>query len=277
MRPKVSAVIAAYEERGNIVPCLRFLSAQTYSPIEVVVVDDGSRDGTSRAAARVPGVQVLRQAQSGAGAARNLGARHATADILAFVDADMVCAPAFIERLVAPMLERGAVGTFTKDIRPANTQRRWARAHLLARGHTMSSHFPPGFPDRWETFRAVWRSEFVRVGGFDEVGYGEDISLGQKLGVLAESAPGAACYHFEPDTLADIFRSARWYGRGERIKDDPNWSGGRPIWRRVVPFLAWATGTPVRERMPALFAYLLVWEVGVGYGWLTRHKGSVAN
>lgn len=35
-------------------------------------------------------------------------------------DADMVGSPVFIERLVAPMLERGAVGTFTKEIRPRN-------------------------------------------------------------------------------------------------------------------------------------------------------------
>ncbi len=266
--PLVSVVVAAFDEAAHMGTCLRSLRGQTYRPFEVIVIDDGSRDGTAAVAARFPEVTLVRRPHGGAGSARNLGASRARGEILAFLDADMAFPPPFLERLVAPMLEEGAIGTFTKDIRVANGGRRWARAHMLGRNLPPDTHFPPGFPDRWENFRAVWRRDFERVGGFDDVGHGEDVTLGRKLGALAVAAPGATCWHFEPETLADVARSARWAGRGVRIRETE-----RPLSRygphRSIPRaarMAW------RHHMPSLFLYRLVWDAGVAYGWLTRGR-----
>jgi ABC-type polysaccharide/polyol phosphate transport system ATPase subunit/GT2 family glycosyltransferase len=265
--PPVSVVIPAYEESRHIAACLGSLQAQTYRPLEIVVVDDGSRDRTADEVATFTDVRLVRQPHRGAGAARNRGAGEARGEILVFLDADMTFPPEFIERLVAPMVHRGAVGTFTRDIRVANGDRRWARAHMLGRGLPTHSHFPPGFPDRWENFRAIWRSEFLQVGGFDEVGHGEDVTLGRKLGRMAEAAPGAVCYHFEPEGLGDILRTARWVGRGERIAEVP-----RPL-RRYGPLrsVPRAVRLARRHRMPSLLVYRLVYDAGVTYGWLTRN------
>jgi len=262
--PLVSVVIAAYDEARYVGRCIESLHAQTYRPIEVIVVDDGSRDGTAEAVARFGGVRLLRQPHLGAGRARNEGARMAGGEILVFVDADMEFPPPFVARLVAPMLDDGAVGTFTREIMVANGDRRWARAHMLGRFLPADCHFPSGFPDRWENFRAIRRDAFWRVGGFDEVGHGEDVTVGRKIGVLAEVANGAVCYHHEPDGLVEIFRSARWLGRGERIREQPN------AIRRYLPWktLRRGIGLARHHRMPSLLVYRIVWDAGVLVGLL---------
>jgi glycosyltransferase involved in cell wall biosynthesis len=263
--PLVSVVIAAYQEGLHVEDCLESLSGQTYPRLEVVLVDDGSTDGTAQLAERLSGVRVLRQAHLGAAIARNLGASASGGEILVFLDADMVFPPPFIERLVAPILEDGVTGTFTKEIMVANAERRWARAHMVGRGLPLDTHFRPGFPDRWEIFRAVRKEAFDRVGGFDEVGHGEDVTLGRKLGEDAVAAPGTLCWHYEPETLGDIFSSARWLGRGERLKEGGRRMSLRP-WRLVGSALSLAR----EHRMPSLFVYRLTWDVGKIYGWLTR-------
>ena len=270
--PSVSVVVAVYDERRHIEECVRTLLAQRHRPLEVIVVDDGSRDGTADVVARFPEVRLIRREHRGAGSARNLGAAASSGDILVFVDGDMTFPPEFLERLVAPMVEEGATGTFTKEILVANGDRRWARAHQVGRGLPVDRHFADGFPDRWENYRAVWRRDFERVGGFDEIGHGEDVTLGRKLGVLAHAAPGAVCGHYEPDTLLDIYRSARWYGRGERIRE-------RPFpWRAYLPHRMLARAARVGRRRGAdVGLYKVVFDTGVLVGRMTnRRPGAVA-
>ncbi|MGQ0430897.1 MAG: glycosyltransferase [Microthrixaceae bacterium] len=253
-------VIAAFDEAAHIARCLDSLGSQTYEPLEVVVVDDGSRDGTGLLARDHPGVEVIRTAHCGAGPARNVGARRARGEILVFLDADMTFPSRFIDRLVAPLIDDPEeIGSFTREILVANGDRRWAKAHQLGRGFPVGCHFPPDFPDRWENFRAIRSAAFWSVGGFDEVGHGEDVTVGRKLGALAVVAPGATCYHYEPDNLADIFRSARWMGRGERIREQ------RGRWRGHTPLRSFRHGVRLarRHRLPSLLLYRLVWDVGV--------------
>jgi glycosyltransferase involved in cell wall biosynthesis len=262
--PSVSVIVAAYNEADSIGRCIQSLQAQTYRPLEIIVVDDGSRDATASVVGGLGGVRLLRQPHLGAGSARNACARSASGDILVFIDADMECPPAFVSRLVAPILERGVVGTFTREIMVANGDRRWAQAHMLGRFLPADRHFPPDFPDHWENFRAIRRDAFWSVDGFDEVGHGEDVTVGRKLGIPAEVADGAICYHYEPDRLIDIFRSARWMGRGERIREQPH-----PI-RRYLPWRTLRRGLALarRHRMPSLLVYRVVWDAGVLAGLL---------
>lgn len=83
-----SVIIPAYNRRGYLLGCLESVAAQRHAPHEVIVVNDGSTDGTREAVEDMEGVQLIQQRNGGPGAARNRGAEVATADYLAFLDSD---------------------------------------------------------------------------------------------------------------------------------------------------------------------------------------------
>ncbi len=88
-QPLVSVVIPAYNAAGYLAPTIESVLAQTYRPIEVLVVDDGSSDDTV-AIARSFGdpVRVIEQENRGPAGARNTGFAGARGDIIALLDAD---------------------------------------------------------------------------------------------------------------------------------------------------------------------------------------------
>lgn len=85
--PSVSAIIPAYNGASFIHRAIESALAQTHPLLEVIVVDDGSKDGTAEAAAKYP-VTVLRRSNGGPAAARNAGLKHAKGEWLAFLDHD---------------------------------------------------------------------------------------------------------------------------------------------------------------------------------------------
>jgi glycosyltransferase involved in cell wall biosynthesis len=100
----VTVVIPAHQAARFLPTTLESIQQQTVVPEQVVVVDDGSTDGTADVA-RTFGVTVVQQRQSGPGAARNRGIELAQTEFVAFLDADDWYAPDKIERSVA-VLER---------------------------------------------------------------------------------------------------------------------------------------------------------------------------
>jgi glycosyltransferase involved in cell wall biosynthesis len=87
--PLVSCVVAVYNGERYLREALDSILAQTYRPLEVIVVDDGSTDGTAALAASYgAAITLLRQARGGHAAARNRGIEAARGDFVAFLDAD---------------------------------------------------------------------------------------------------------------------------------------------------------------------------------------------
>jgi cellulose synthase/poly-beta-1,6-N-acetylglucosamine synthase-like glycosyltransferase len=123
VQPRVTVIVPAYNEIATIANCLNGLSGQTYPNMDVLVVDDGSSDGTSRAAeqaaaslpAGVP-ISVTRKGNGGKASALNYGIVMTSADVVVCVDADSVLAPDAIERIVEPFADPsiGAVGGMVK-------------------------------------------------------------------------------------------------------------------------------------------------------------------
>ncbi len=105
--PLVSVVIPAHNADATLDETLRSVRSQTHRALEILVVDDGSTDGTRQLAERHgqadARVRVLTQANRGVAAARNLGWRGAASDLIAFVDADDLWAPTKIERQLQVM------------------------------------------------------------------------------------------------------------------------------------------------------------------------------
>jgi glycosyltransferase involved in cell wall biosynthesis len=86
--PDVSVVIPAYQMAHSVVPAIRSAQIQVPPPKEIIVVDDGSSDGTAEAAVAISGVRLFRQTNQGPSAARNRGITEATGTWVAFLDAD---------------------------------------------------------------------------------------------------------------------------------------------------------------------------------------------
>jgi glycosyltransferase involved in cell wall biosynthesis len=108
----VTAVIPAYNAEATLDETLRSVRSQTHRLLEILVVDDGSRDRTPEIAlahaAADPRVRLIRQANGGVAAARNRGIAEATSPLVAPVDADDVWAPDKIARQLAAMRAGGA-------------------------------------------------------------------------------------------------------------------------------------------------------------------------
>jgi glycosyltransferase involved in cell wall biosynthesis len=95
---KVSVVIPVYNAEAYLEQTLESVFAQTYPNIEIVIVDDGSKDGSIALLEKYADrVRLVRQANSGAAAARNHGVQEASGVWIAFLDADDIWAPDKIE------------------------------------------------------------------------------------------------------------------------------------------------------------------------------------
>jgi glycosyltransferase involved in cell wall biosynthesis len=110
-RSLVSTIIPCYNGEPYLAEAIESVLAQTQPPREVIVVDDGSTDGTREVAARFTGaVRYRRQPRGGAARARNHGLELATGALLAFLDADDLWAPDKLERQVAALDADPALG-----------------------------------------------------------------------------------------------------------------------------------------------------------------------
>lgn len=87
--PFVSVVIPVFNGEAFLREAVESVLAQKYSPLEIIIVDDGSTDGTETVARSLPEpVRYLRQNNAGPAAARNRGIEHAQGSLIAFADAD---------------------------------------------------------------------------------------------------------------------------------------------------------------------------------------------
>lgn len=84
----VSTIIPVYNGEEFLARAIESVWAQNYRPLEVIVVDDGSSDGTASVARRWPEVRYLYQPNQGHGTAKNTGIARARGEYLAFLDAD---------------------------------------------------------------------------------------------------------------------------------------------------------------------------------------------
>jgi glycosyltransferase involved in cell wall biosynthesis len=176
--PELSVVVATHNRGRRLEALLRSLAAQEGPAIEVVVVDDGSTDGTPELlGAGLPGLELraLRHhPPRGPAAARNAGWREARAPLVAFVDDDVVAEPGFAAALVDAA--RRSEGVFFQG-RTRHDPQELGRATVFWRSMRVED-VDPGFP----TCNIAYPRELLeRLGGFDESfrrPAGEDTDLG---------------------------------------------------------------------------------------------------
>ena len=217
--PFFSIVVPTYERRDLVRETVRSLGELKYGGrFEVIVVVDGSTDGTAAALASLGcpfPLSVIEQPNRGAAQARNRGAAAATGEILLFIDDDMLCAPNLLEQHAR--LYREGADAITGEITPHHELPDGLRATDLPKfapsdGNALASAF-----DIFTGQLSVKRKVFKELGGFDESftasgGYGnEDLDFGARL--LARYTvrinPAAITMHRDRVDPFQVLRRAR--------------------------------------------------------------------
>jgi len=180
----ISVVVPIYNVEPYLRDCLRSIAAQTVSDLEVVMVDDGSTDGSAAIArefvANDPRFRLISQPNGGLGKARNTGIDAASGDYLAFVDSDDML-PANAYELLRSALERTgsdfATGNILRLTASGTQQSRFAADALTAtRLQTHVTRFRPLLADR-TACNKLWRRAFFGERRFPEGILHEDIPL----------------------------------------------------------------------------------------------------
>jgi len=122
-QPDISVIIPTYN-RAHILPrALDSVLAQTQLPIEIIVVNDGSTDGTKSVLSNYPGLKIMDQQHSGVSAARNIGLEHTNGEWIAFLDSDDEWLPEKLEQQWAAICNDDKLICHTEEIWIRNGQR----------------------------------------------------------------------------------------------------------------------------------------------------------
>jgi glycosyltransferase involved in cell wall biosynthesis len=213
----VSVVVPAYNAEPTIDDCLRSLLELNYPPekLELLVVDNGSRDGTADAVRRHSDrVRLLTEPTRGAGAARNTGIVRAQGEVISFTDADCVVDREWLRLLLMPLSDP-AVGIAGGTILAMPGANRVERFGERIHDHRKSIEvFRPPYviTMSWASRRDVLRE----LGGFDE-GFrrGQDVELSYRLaeaGYTVAFVPQAVVHHRNERTLPGLFREGFQHG-----------------------------------------------------------------
>ncbi len=203
----VSIVIPTFNGAARIGKCLEALLPQTV-PIsaEILVVDDGSSDGTKDVVSRYASVRLISQANAGPAAARNRGALEAKGTIILFTDDDCVPTSDWLAAMTKPFEDPEVVGVKgAYRTRQKSLVARFVQADYEDRYRLMSALPEIDFID---TYAAAFRRDrFLEMNGYDTsfpVACAEDIELSYRMserGWKMKFVPTAIVYHTHPDTL----------------------------------------------------------------------------
>jgi glycosyltransferase involved in cell wall biosynthesis/peptidoglycan/xylan/chitin deacetylase (PgdA/CDA1 family) len=229
---KFSIVIPTYERRDMVVRTVTALERQVEGEFEVIVVVDGSTDGTAEALRRLSlsfPLTVVEQPNSGAGKARNAGVGAATAEVLLFLDDDMEADPTLLVEHERSLREGADLVLGDVPLHPDSPRNllswgvgAWAHARL-ERLTAPGAEVQLG--DLLTGQMSVPRATFDRVGGFDarftrdESFAGGDIDFGYrviKAGCRIVFNPAAVSYQYYDVDPAKYLRRAREIGAADQ-------------------------------------------------------------
>ncbi len=219
--PRVTILVPAYNEATVIGRTVTSLLQQEYGALELIIIDDGSSDGTAaaaRAACSDVRVRVLSQANAGKAAALNHGMAAASGEIIVVVDADTLLAPNAIHHLVRPLADArvGAVAGNAKVGNRVNLVTRWQAVEYVTSQNLDRRAFVmlncitvvPGAIGAWR------REAVLAVGGFrsDTLAEDQDLTLTLlRAGHRIALADRALAFTEAPETFEALLKQRfRW-------------------------------------------------------------------
>jgi hypothetical protein len=223
---RVSVIIPLFNKAAYITRALDSIARQTFGDFEVIVVDDGSTDGSGSRACAYPDsrIRMLSQANAGPGAARNRGIAEARGELLAFLDADDEWLPGYLAAGVQELDSQPEVVATTCGYLEfpggISTMLMWQKRGVEAGVQHVSPAISPVKLSYMLAYMSPWstlaRANAIRkYGGFYEKGrcsFGEDsilwlkILLNERVHFRLESL---ACFHREASGLSGNYVRAR--------------------------------------------------------------------
>lgn len=209
---RASIVVVSYNSAGYLPHCLGSIAAELGSADELIVVDNGSSDGSADLVAeRYPWARLLRGENTGYAGGNNAGAAVARGEFLVLLNPDTALAPCALEALLAPFAAHAAVGLTTARIvhmqRPDVVNACGNTVHLTGLTYCRGAGRPAAeFAAQCEVDAvsgaafAIRRALFEQLGGFDEQFFmyveDTDLSLRARLaGYSVQYVPGAVVQH----------------------------------------------------------------------------------
>jgi glycosyltransferase involved in cell wall biosynthesis len=214
---RISLYIPCFNASQFIEACIEGVLAQTYPVDEILVIDDGSHDGTSELASQYPVKIIKHKTNQGLAAARNTAFKSSNYELVASLDADCIPAPEWLATLV-PLIENSKVGAvggrLVETVFQCNADY-WRNSHLCQDWGDSWSDRPTFVFGNNNIMR---KSAVMLAGGYDEAmrTNGEDADVSKRLrdkGYCLIYEPKALVYHKRQDTLSSILDTYWRYWR----------------------------------------------------------------
>lgn len=257
----VTVLVPAYNERECIANTVRSLMESDH-PIEVIVIDDGSTDGTADIVEEMwlPNVRVVRQVNGGKPAALNNGIAHASHDIVVMMDGDTVFEPSTVRELVQPFGDP-SVGAVAGNAKVGNRDTligAWQHIEYVM-GFNLDRRMydllrcMPTIPGAVGAFR---RRALERVGGMSEDTLAEDTDITMAMhrdGWRVVYAERARAWTEAPESVQQLWSQRyRWsYGTMQAI-----WKHRRAVIERGPSGRFGRVGLPLVSLFMVLFPLL---------------------
>jgi glycosyltransferase involved in cell wall biosynthesis len=219
--PKVSVVVALYNAQKTLDECLSSLAKLDYPDYEVIVVNDGSTDGSQAIIDRYP-FRSITCANGGISAARNMGLAAAMGEIVAYIDSDAFADPDWLRCLVRTFQKTKAAGVGGPNIVPVSDS--WVAKCVFRSpgGPTqvmLDDHAAEHIPG---CNMAFWKWALDEIGGFDAIytAAGDDVDVCWRLlerGHGLGFSPSALVWHHRRPSVRAFWRQQVGYGVAESL------------------------------------------------------------
>jgi glycosyltransferase involved in cell wall biosynthesis len=250
----ISIVIPAYNCEDTLEKCLDSLKNLRWKNTEIIIINDGSTDGTSDILKKYKEITVINTQNKGPSNARNLGIKKAKGEFIAFTDSDCIVDPGWLDELFKGFTGKNIAGVggdqqspydesdLGKSIQDFMKTVGFVADYLKTSENLIKTNHNP-------TCNVLYRkSILLEIGGFDEKLWpGEDVEIDLKIirkGYLLYYNPKAIVYHYRPKSLKSFSRMMDRYG----------WAQAYLV-RRYGPFRL------IHYEAPVLFGFILLFIV----------------
>lgn len=274
-RPSVSVIIPAHNEAANIARTVASLGKEHVK--EIIVVDDGSTDGTAAIAKKIPGVTLIRKPHQGKAHAINHGLKAAKGDVLVILDADTEIEKGAVEKILEPFSDAG-VGAVASTLR---VKRSWRLLNWFQQLEYAVISGWRAVVDKANAlcitpgFCAFRRSALLEVGGFRGETAVEDYDICMwlaKAGWKTRMVPAAIARTRVPESLRGlVLQRIRWNrGTAQVLKRHFSIAFARAvkgIGFYTMPTQAWWFVHAF------LYVPIVLWQIASGYDMWFVSKG----